>query len=208
MAVSSPIGGRSLSASELRLATDFFFRHFAVKNAPSDQIVIQSMLCPQNKFSIIAEILKVLPASTHPELHRHPEISERRCSASSYDSKSGHSLFSNPAMTFDWSGQEFDEWDIPMRTEPVPQVLPLFPPSPPGQFPDVEIGSSSDEDAPERPKSAVLARENLQLRSSVVQLAAQAKSLEKTNHSLKSQLVACRDRFKSQVKPMFARVFK
>lgn len=71
-----------------------------------------------------------------------------------------------------------------------------------GPFPEVEIGSSSDEDAPPIPESTKLARENLELRNRVSQLVQQSKNAENNNVSLKNQLKKCRNIFKLQIKSM------
>lgn len=71
-----------------------------------------------------------------------------------------------------------------------------------GPFPEVEIGSSSDEDAPPIPESTKLARENLELRNRVNQLVQQSKNAENNNVSLKKQLTKCRNIFKHQLKSM------
>lgn len=71
-----------------------------------------------------------------------------------------------------------------------------------GPFPEVEIGSSSDEDAPPIPESTKLARENLELRNRVSQLVQQSKTAENNNVSLKKQLFKCRNIFKHQIKSM------
>lgn len=71
-----------------------------------------------------------------------------------------------------------------------------------GPFPEVEIGSSSDEDAPPIPESSKLARENLELRNRVSQLVQQSKNAESNNISLKKQLNKCRNIFKHQIKSM------
>jgi hypothetical protein len=111
---------------------------------------------------------------------------------------------------------EFDEWDavpqadwrapleIPAR--PVMRVVP--PPSGDPAFPEVEIGSSSDDDAPRAPESTQLARENLQLRARVNALVTQSKSLEQTNDSLKHQLSKYRHSFASQMKSRIRTLFK
>jgi hypothetical protein len=106
---------------------------------------------------------------------------------------------------------EFDEWDAPPVPDwraPLPLLGPSFGPTAPGAFPEVEIGSSSDEDAPPAPESTQLARENLQLRARVNALVTQSKSLEQANDSLKHQLGKCRRSFASQMKSKIKGLFK
>jgi hypothetical protein len=120
-------------------------------------------------------------------------------------------------MEFDeWSHEQFDEWQAPLDMPEacsVPSFVPLSsqfsaPPRESGRFPEVIIGSSSDEEAPPVPESTQLARENLQLRARVHSLVNQAKSLEQTNDSLKSQLNKYRTTFTSQMKSKFKSLFK
>jgi hypothetical protein len=108
-------------------------------------------------------------------------------------------------MEFDeWSHEQFDAW--PGRPGlSTPSSMPSF--SPPAKFPEVVIGSSSDDDAPPVPQSSQLARENLELRIRVDALVHQAKALEQTNDTLKSQLHKCRTSFASQMKSKFKGLF-
>jgi hypothetical protein len=115
-------------------------------------------------------------------------------------------------MQFDeWNQEGFDEWAAPMDLSlpngPVPNAFSAAAmastAAPPGAFPEVEIGSSSDEDAPPQPPSTQLARENLRLRSRVNDLVTQSKTLEQTNDSLKRQLSKYRHSFASKIKHLF-----
>jgi hypothetical protein len=107
----------------------------------------------------------------------------------------------------EWNQGDFDEWQAPVDFS-----LPHLPmdsgpaasgAAAPGRFPEVEIGSSSDDDAPRAPQSAQLARENLQLRTRVSALVAQSKALEQSNASMKRQLSKCRHSFASRIKGLF-----
>ena len=118
----------------------------------------------------------------------------------------------------EWDNLAFDEWEIesyetqPIAAETPPQINSqnLMEPqineqnnlTSPNQYPEVEIGSSSDEEAPPLPESTKLARENLELRQRVDQLVSQSKSAENKNKSLKKQLFKCRNIFKHQIKSM------
>jgi hypothetical protein len=107
-------------------------------------------------------------------------------------------------MQFDeWSQEQFGEWDD--MGLPEGPAAPDFGtgPSPPGAFPEVEIGSSSDDDAPPVPQSTQLARENLHLRARVSALVTQQKTLEQTNDTLRRQLGRCRHTFASGIKALF-----
>jgi hypothetical protein len=108
-------------------------------------------------------------------------------------------------MQFDeWCQEGFDEWAAPMElTLPEKPNPAAFSEAPPGAFPEVEIGSSSDEDAPPHPPSTQLARENLRLRSRVSDLVTQSKTLEQTNDNLKRQLSKYRHSFASKIKHLF-----
>jgi hypothetical protein len=118
-------------------------------------------------------------------------------------------------MEFDeWSPERFDEWqapvglsfrDGPMSVDFHSTSVPCSPPPGPVPvaFPEVEIGSSSDEDAPPLPQSAQLARENHQLRTRVTALVAQSKSVEQRNASLKRQLSKYRHSFASRIRGLF-----
>ena len=116
----------------------------------------------------------------------------------------------------EWGREEFDEREIEAYDN-YQEELPIQPPHSSGSlnnasiisnnrnigpFPEVEIGSSSDEDAPPIPESSQLARENLQLRARVEQLVQQSKTAENKNKSLKKQLFKCRNLFKHQIKSM------
>ena len=113
-------------------------------------------------------------------------------------------------MQFDEWGQEpFDEWEDQMYetlTEAQPEVKTQTTES--GRLPEVEIGSSSDEDAPPVPESTQLARENLELRNKVMALMTQTKTLEQRNEGLKHQLSKYRTNFKSQIKSTFKKIWK
>jgi hypothetical protein len=106
----------------------------------------------------------------------------------------------------EWNQERFDEWQAPvdlgfrdglMSVDFHRSVVPS------GAFPEVEIGSSSDEDAPPVPLSAQLARENHQLRTRVNALVAQSKSVDQRNASLKQQLSKYRHSFASRIKNLF-----
>ena len=117
----------------------------------------------------------------------------------------------------EWDNISFDEWEIESY-ESHPTAEPSTPMNnqndsnyqissqanytSPNQYPEVEIGSSSDEDAPPLPESTKLARENLELRQRVEQLVNQSKSAENQNKTLKKQLFKCRNIFKHQIKSM------
>jgi hypothetical protein len=112
---------------------------------------------------------------------------------------------------------EFDEWDAvpqpdwraPLDLSSQPPIARGVAPLPGGPaFPEVEIGSSSDEDAPPAPESTQLARENLQLRAQVNALVTQSKSLEQANDSLKHQLSKHRHSFALQMKSRIKELFK
>jgi hypothetical protein len=110
-------------------------------------------------------------------------------------------------MEYDeWNQERFDEWQTPIdlgfRDGPMSEDFHRSA-VPPGAFPEVEIGSSSDEDAPPVPPSAQLTRENHQLRTRVNALVAQSKSVEQQNTSLKQQLGKYKDSFASRIKNLF-----
>jgi hypothetical protein len=120
-------------------------------------------------------------------------------------------------MEFDeWNHEQFDEWQRPLDM-PAASSVPAFShlearfgatARPSEKFPEVIIGSSSDEDAPPVPESTQLARENLQLRARVNALVSEAKNLEQANDSLKGQLNKYRTTFTSQMKTKFMSLFK
>jgi hypothetical protein len=117
-------------------------------------------------------------------------------------------------MEFDeWSTEQFETWrgrdDISasLTSSSFSGLDPHLPAGDPVPFPEVVIGSSSDDEAPPVPESTQLARENLQLRARVNALVAQSKSLEQTNDTLKTQLHKCRTSFASQVKSKFKSLF-
>lgn len=106
-------------------------------------------------------------------------------------------------MEFDeWSQEHFDEWGD-RDYEPEPETQPAE-----GKFPEVVIGSSSDEDAPPAPESTQLARENLALRNRVNALMTQTKNLEMRNEGLRNQLSKYRSSFKNQMKTAFNKLWK
>jgi hypothetical protein len=107
----------------------------------------------------------------------------------------------------EWNQDRFDEWQAPVDVCLRDDLMSVdfrrssVPCSPtPGAFPEVEIGLSSDEDAP---PSAQLARENHQLRTRVNALVAQSTSVEQRNASLKQQLGKYRHSFASRIKSLF-----
>jgi hypothetical protein len=108
----------------------------------------------------------------------------------------------------------YDEWDVPGQVDWQPpfeapgQSESFQTATTRGAFPEVEIGSSSDEDAPRAPESTKLARENLQLRTRVQVLMNQSKSLEQQNDGLKRQLTKYRHSFASQMKSKIKSLFK
>ncbi|KAK8890959.1 hypothetical protein M9Y10_028160 [Tritrichomonas musculus] len=119
----------------------------------------------------------------------------------------------------EWDNIPFDEWEVesyenhPIADAPCPSLNSESMSNPPmnadqtnilspNLYPEVEIGSSSDEEAPPLPESNKLARENLELRQKVEQLVNQSKSAENKNKSLKKQLFKCRNIFKHQIKSM------
>ena len=110
-------------------------------------------------------------------------------------------------MLEEWGEENYDEWDLPsFQVDQSPEESP-FEKSPcpisgqnHGPFPEVEIRSSSDEDAPPIPESTKLARENHELRQKVKKLAEQSKNIETDNNSLKMQLQRCRNLFQKQMK--------
>jgi hypothetical protein len=117
-------------------------------------------------------------------------------------------------MLFDgWGQEQFDEWEPCMygnigATEETGAQQQE--PQRPGQarpYPEVEIGSCSDDEAPPPPESTQLARANLELRTRVLTLAEQSKLLELQNKTLKNQLVSARDNFKKQLKSGFRHFF-
>ena len=98
-------------------------------------------------------------------------------------------------MQFDeWCQDHYDEWDI-ASFEESPPVTPSKPP-----LPEVQIDSSSDEDAPPQPESTQMARENLDLRLRVRQLQEESKAAEMQNRTLKEQLSRYRNVFSNQMK--------
>lgn len=115
-------------------------------------------------------------------------------------------------MQFDEWGQEpFDEWEDQMyETESLTGTISdtHVQNTEAGRLPEVEIGSSSDEDAPPVPESTQLARENLELRNRVMALMTQTKTLEQKNEGLKHQLSKYRTNFKSQIKSTFKKIWK
>jgi hypothetical protein len=108
----------------------------------------------------------------------------------------------------------YDEWDLPAQADWQPPFelsgqSDAFHTGPPrGAFPEVELGSSSDEEAPRAPESAQLARENLQLRNRVQTIMNQSKTLEQQNDGLKRQLAKYRHSFASQMKSKIKSLFK
>lgn len=116
-------------------------------------------------------------------------------------------------MFDEWANEKYDEWDefsVPSSdTDPhdigggVPEIA-----TPAGKYPEVEIDSSSDEDAPPVPQSSQLARENLELRRRVDNLVSRSKNLEDANDKLKSQLTKCRTNFAHQMRQSFRKLFK
>jgi hypothetical protein len=117
-------------------------------------------------------------------------------------------------MEFDeWNTEQFETWHCRNGLTSAASdasFAALGPPLPTGDpvtFPEVVIGSSSDDDAPPVPESTQLARENLQLRARVNALVAQSKSLEQTNDTLKTQLHKCRTSFASQMKSKLKSLF-
>jgi hypothetical protein len=108
----------------------------------------------------------------------------------------------------------YDEWDVPGQVDWQPplelsvQSDPFQTGPPRGAFPEVEIGSSSDEDAPRAPESTKLARENLELRTRVQALMSQSKNLEQQNDGLNRQLAKYRHSFASQMKSKIKSLFK
>lgn len=116
-----------------------------------------------------------------------------------------------------WDNLAFDEWEIESyeshpnkeeanlintQNETNYQETPQTNYISPNRYPEVEIGSSSDEEAPPLPESTKLARENLELRQRVEQLVNQSKTAENQNKTLKKQLFKCRNIFKHQIKSM------
>ena len=117
----------------------------------------------------------------------------------------------------EWATEkDFDEWELDyhgFQAEGNEQITSLNSITPPqnyiqGPYPEVEIGSSSDDEAPPVPQSSLLARENLELKVRVNSLMQRDKSLEITNSNLKQQLVKCRSNFAKQVKAGFKKLFK
>ena len=107
----------------------------------------------------------------------------------------------------EWGQEHFDEWDLTSFQIQQAQEDISYADSPGpfsnqnhGPFPEVEIHSSSDEDAPPIPESTKLARENYELREKVKKLAEQNKNIERDNNSLKMQLQKCRNLFQNQMK--------
>ena len=116
----------------------------------------------------------------------------------------------------EWATEkDFDEWELGyqgFQTEDNEQTTCLNQLIPTqnniqGPYPEVEIGSSSDDEAPPVPQSLLLARENLELKARVNSLMHREKSLENANNSLKTQLVRCRSNFAKQVKAGFKKWF-
>ncbi|KAH0790825.1 Carbohydrate binding domain-containing protein [Histomonas meleagridis] len=98
----------------------------------------------------------------------------------------------------EWANeQDFDEWEMDYKGFQIgddEQTTCLNPLTPnqnyiQGPYPEVEIGSSSDDEAPPVPQSSLLARENLELKERVNSLIQRDKTLEMTNSNLKKQLV-------------------
>jgi hypothetical protein len=79
---------------------------------------------------------------------------------------------------------ERDAVPAPDWCAPLPSIHPPSEFIVPGVFPEVEIGSSSGEDAPPATESTQLARQNLQLRTRVNALVTQSKSLQQANDTL------------------------
>jgi len=110
----------------------------------------------------------------------------------------------------EWDQGQFDEWELPSfapftgESSTIEVVK-----EPYGQqknsrlLPEVELGSSSDEDAPPLPETNQLARENHKLRSIMTGLKQQSKNAELANNDLKLQLDAFRSVFKTQMKSNF-----
>lgn len=115
----------------------------------------------------------------------------------------------------EWTRESFDEWESPLYDSVIQDSLSTGTPMPSsltydhvGPFPEVEIGSASDDEAPPVPPSTQLARENFELRTKVNELMIQSKNMENQNKTLKSQLSKCRNVFKTQIKTNFKKVFK
>ncbi|KAH0794287.1 hypothetical protein GPJ56_001890 [Histomonas meleagridis] len=118
----------------------------------------------------------------------------------------------------EWAAErDFDEWELDYKGfqtgEDEDQIttmnsLPTTQKYIQGPYPEVEIGSSSDDEAPPVPQSSLLARENLELKARVNSLMQRDKSLEIANSNLKTQLVKCRSNFAKQVKAGFKKLFK
>lgn len=112
----------------------------------------------------------------------------------------------------EWTQESFDEWETPLYDSIVQADLSPMPSSLPyghqGPYPEVEIGTASDDEAPPVPPSTQLARENLELRTRVNELMQQSKRIENQNKTLKNQLAKCRNVFKTQIKTNFKKVFK
>jgi hypothetical protein len=108
----------------------------------------------------------------------------------------------------------YDEWDVPGQAEWQPPFelsgqSDSFQTGPArGAFPEVELGSSSDEEAPRPPGSTQLARENLQLRTRVQALVNQSKTLEQQNDGLKRPLANYRHSIASQMKSKIKSLYK
>lgn len=120
-------------------------------------------------------------------------------------------------MLDEWVDENFDEWDLPSfqiesehliedNTVSVKSPGPISGQSR-GPFPEVEIRSSSDEDAPPIPESTQLARENHQLRERIKKLSEQSKNVERDNNTLKIQLQRCRNIFQNQMKSSIRSIF-
>ena len=112
--------------------------------------------------------------------------------------------------------QDFDEWELGYKgfqngdEEQTTSLNPITPTQNyiQGPYPEVEIGSSSDDEAPPVPQSSMLARENLELKTKINSLMQRDKSLEIANSNLKTQLAKCRSSFAKQVKAGFKKLFK
>ena len=115
----------------------------------------------------------------------------------------------------EWDHDQFDEWEMPTfmpYTGDAP-IIDTTKNTEPKQIkgtvlPEVEILSSSDEDAPKPPPTTQLARENNQLRALMTDLKRQSQKAELVNSTLKNQLTNFRDSFKNQMKSSVFTMFK
>lgn len=105
----------------------------------------------------------------------------------------------------EWTVEQFDEWEPDLYrnidileashpASPIPSVSIKH-----GPFPEVVIGSSSDEDAGPAPESTQIARENHKLRSIMSQLKQQNQYVDDKNVQLRTELSRFRNVFKSHV---------